>query len=1035
VNLTEFSLKRPHTVLAMVLVVAVLGLAAMFRMATDLFPDMVPPQVAVLTVRPGASAEDMTDAVTRVLEKELSTLAGIVKVSSTTRDEVSSINVEFDYGKPVGEAVLDAQNAIGRVRALLPTDTREPRIYRITDSTRSLMTLAISPLADSAKTLADIRLLAENDLKDALLSLPGIADVEVFGGHAAEVQVRAKRDRLAAQGLTLEDLAGALARQNVAVPAGTIYAGRQELLVTTVGEFADLEDIRALPLRAVARGGLRVGDVAEVNLAEAPSRSQYHGNGRPAIAVNVMRAQGGAAVPAIRAVKDALPRLMAQYPDLRFEITDDQQPLIDLNVRGMRGSLVQAILITVCVILVFLGDRRVAAVVATSIPLSFLGAVLVLQASPYTLNMVTLSGLIIAVGMVVDASVVVLENIHRHWREGGTDSAATVALRGTREIALEISAGMFTTVAVLIPVMATDGYTGQVMRPLNLMVIASLVASLLVALTLVPLLASRTLTRRQPQRNLIRRTFERFDAAIGRMADAYSRLTALALRHRRVTLSLCAVLFVGTMRTIPALIGGELMPAMDTGITLIEFETPTDASPEEAARILAKVESILREAEGVVTLSATLGSEAGTLSFGGGGATAQTGRITVRLVDRTRRAATIWALQDGWRDQLRRVSGIRTLRISEFGATPMSTTKAPLDVIVSGPDARIVSEIGDRCFAALQGLPGLFDLRRSWAFDKAERRVTVDPVLARAHGTTTAAVAESLRMAVSGATVTRLRLDGQLDIPVTVQYAAADIGDERSLTSIYVPTAGGPVPLRALAKVQTRVVAPITTREHLRRTLDITGVNRGPTIKHLAAAARKRLAGLSVPEGYRIEVGGSTTDMALAQRRFGRALLIGLVLLYVLLASMLKSWRHPVTVLSAIPLAVASGLWGLMLFHKPMCQPAMMGFILLGGTVINNAILLLGFVETARAEGMPRDEALVQSVQRRMRPILITTVSTILGLAPLILEQAVGLERMSPLGIVAAVGLLVGTVLTLVVVPTVYAALDSLGARRAAAAP
>ncbi len=1029
-NLTSLSFRWPHTIVALVVAIGALGLVAMFTMSTDLFPDMVPPQVVVMTQRPGASAGDMTDAVTRVLEKELGSLAGVLKVSSITRDEVSSINVEFDYGKPAGEAVQDAQNAVARVRALLPGDVREPLIYRITDATRALMTVAISPAGHSPRSLAEIRLWAENDLRDELLGLPGVAEVEVFGGHSAEVQVRARRDTLKGYGLTLEDLMGALARQNVAIPAGMVYAGRREFQLTTVGEFADLESIRSLPLRSVKDGLLRLGDVAEVELGEAPTRSQYSGNGVPAIAVNIMRSTDAATVPVIRAIKRTLPEIAARHTDLCFDITDDQQPLIDLNVSGMRSSLIEAMIITTIVILVFLGDRRAATVVAASIPASFLAAILVLKVSGYTMNMVTLSGLIIAVGMVVDASVVVLENIYRHWREGPDRDPQEIAARGTGEIALDITAGMLTTVAVLLPEMATDGYTGQMMRPLNLMVIASLVASLLVALTVVPLLAARILSDKPPTNNFIRRAYNRFDRAINKLADAYAALAALALRHRRTTLLLALVLLVATMRIVPGLVGGELMPPMDTGISIIEFETPTDASPEEAARVLGSIEKLVMETEGVISVSAMLGSEMGKLSFGAGGATSQSGRAVVHIVDRTDREESIWQVQDRWRDEIRRLEGVRTLRISEYGATPMSTTKAPLNVVISGPDGQVVSELGDRCMTLLQDVPGLFDLRRSWDFDKIEHRILVDPVLARSHGTSVADVAGSLRNAVQGAPASRMRLQGLLDIPITVQYAAADIDNIDDVASIYVPTADGPLPLRALAEVEEYRTAPIVTRENLRRTLDITGVNRGPTIKHLAEAVQQKLDGLAVPDGYRIEVGGSMSDMAEAQQRFGRALLVGLILLYILLASMLKSWVNPLTVLAAIPLAVASGFWGLLAFGKPMCQPAMMGMILLGGTVINNAILLLGFVETARADGLPRDEALVQSVRQRLRPIMITTVSTILGLSPLIMENAVGLERMSPLGIVAASGLLAGTILTLVVVPTVYAALDELFPRK-----
>ncbi len=1023
-SLTTASLRNPYVAIAGVLIVAALGTFSFLRTPTDLFPNTVPPQVAVITVRPGSSAGDMADKVTRVLEKELNTLTGLIKVSSTTRDEVSSINVEFDYDKSVSEAVLDVQNSIGRVRADLPPGILEPRIYKITDATRPLATLALSPREGSTKSLAQIRLLAENQITDELLSLPGIADIDVFGANKPEVQVRVRRDALAAHRLTLAEVIGALARQNVAAPAGTIYSDQREHLVKVEGEFADLEAIGDLPLRLSGQSLLRLKHVADVSPAVQQPRSIYHGNGKAAIAVNVLRPENGPTVEAIKTLKAHLPQLEAQHPDIVVEITDDQQPLIDVNVAGMKSSLVQAVIITVIVIFIFLADARAAAVVAVSIPLSFLASLMVLTVSPYTLNMVTLSGLIIAVGMVVDASVVVLENIYRHFREGDGD-AMQAARRGTNEIALEITAGMLTTVVVLLPVMFTGGYTQQVMRPLNLMIIATLVASLLSALTVVPLVAAWLLQRRRERKNIIERLFSRADVGVGLLSQFYTGILRRALRHRALTLIIAAIFFGVTMRLVVPLLGGELMPPMDTGVSIIEFDTPTDYSPAASEQVLADVEAMIYRTEGVKMVSAVVGSEPGEISFGGGGSTAQTGRITVHLVDRTRRETTIWDIQERWRQELKTISGVRTSRVNEYGATPMSTTKAPLNIVISGPDSRIISDLADQSLAAMRGLPGLVDVRRSWYFDKVEHIVTVDPALARLYQTSPEEVSAELKTAVNGVPASMMRLQGFLDIPITVQYARSDLDHPHKLGEAYVSSQFGPVPLRAMAEVTTRRDQPFVTRERLRNTIDITAVNRGYTIKQVAAMAAERLADIRPPAGYNIEVAGSIKDMSRAQGSMAKALIVGVVLLYILLMSMFKSFRHPLTVMAAIPLAVAGAMWGLLLFDKPMCQPALMGLILLGGTIVNNSILMLGFILNARREGLAKDEAIVQSVQRRIRPILMTTVSTVLGLTPLVLEMAVGLERMSPLGIAAASGLLLGTFLTMVIIPVVYSVLDS----------
>lgn len=1024
-NITAFSMRNPYVVIALVLVVVALGAFAFFKTPTDLFPNTVPPQVVVITVRPGSDAADVADKITQIIEKELNTLSGLTKVVSTSRDEVSSVNAEFDFRKPIGEAVLDVQNAIGRVRAQLPRDILEPRIYRITDATRPLVTLALSPKPGGTKTLSEIRLLAENQIQDEILTLPGIADVDVFGGHQPEVKVRVDRDRLAANGVSIGEVAAALAKQNVSAPAGTIYSQQKEYLVKTIDEFANLQQIRDLPLRNSNQGLLRISDVADVTLGEVEQRSIYHGNGKPAIAINVLRPDNGPTVSAIQSLKGSLPQLAAQYPDIQFEITDDQQPLIDLNVNGMRGSLWQAVVLTVLVIFVFLADMRAAVVVSVSIPLAFLASLVVLWFSPYTLNMVTLSGMIISVGMVVDASIVVLENIYRHYREMKHPDAALAAREGTSEVALAVTAGMLTTVIVLIPVMFSGGYSQQTMRPLNLMISATLVASLLVALTVVPLMASRLLARPHEHRNFVERLFSRTDKGVGLLSDLYLAILRTALRWRVAALILAAAFFFVTMKVVKPVIGGELMPPMDTAIVMLEFETPTDTAPAEVEKTLDQVERIVYGQPAVESVSSVVGSEPGQTSFGGGGATAQSGKLTIHLTDRTHRKETIWEIQDQWRDALRKLPGVRSFRISEYGATPVSTTRAPLDIIISGPDSTVVSRLADQCLNALQGQAGLVDVRRSWYFDKTEYHVDVDPALARLYQTTPADVAAELKGAVKGMSGSSMRLAGYLDIPITVQYAGRDIGTPAQLSDAYVTTRFGPMPIRAMARVDSQRNQPFITRERLRNTIDITGVNRVYTIGQVAKMTQKRLAGIRPPAGYSIQVAGTMADMKTGSTEMGKALKIGFVLLYILLVAMFRSFGHPITIMAAIPLAIAGALWGLLLFDKPMCKPATMGLILLGGTIVNNSILLLDFILEARKKGIAKDEAILQSVRLRIRPILMTTVSTIVGLTPLVFEMAVGLERMSPLGIVAAVGLLIGTFLTMVIIPVVYSSMDS----------
>ena len=1027
-SMTRTSVNNPYGIIALSLVVVALGLFAFFRTPTDLFPDTAPPQVAVITIQPGASSGDVADKITQLVEKELNTISGLKRIRSTSRDEASVVTAEFLYTKKIGEAVTDVQSVVARVQSQLPSDAMAPRIYRITDATKALLTMALSPKEQSPKTLSTIRLLAENQIMDDFLRVPGVGDVDVFGAHQPEVKIRVDRDKLAAYGIPITQVLTEIAKQNVSAPAGTVYTEGGEYLVRVTGEFSNLDALRALPLKRSEAGRVLLKDVAQVELGVQEPRSGYFGNGKEAIAINVMRPEGGRTVWAIHNVKKELNKLRLRYPDINFEITNDQQPVIDTNVQGMRASVYQAVLLTVLMILIFLADARAAFAISLSIPLAFLSALVVLWFSPYTLNMVTLSGVIIAVGMVVDASIVVLEIIYRKHKEQPDVPVKQVAVEGAEEIFHGVAAGVFTTVVVLVPVMFAGGYTEQTMRPLNMMITSTILASLVAAFTIVPLVAIRVLSRPEPKiLSLITRALSPFSRWMDRRTENVANFAGWLLKHRTVGLLMAIPFIVFTMKVVKPLNGGELMPKMDTGVGIIKFDTPTQYTPDQVKTVTQQVEHMVREtSEGLKWISTKIGSEPGQTSFGGGGETAQAVALTITLENRKHRNASIWDLENRWREGLRKIDGVRTFDVTEYGATPLSTSKAPLDIVVSGPDVKMLDRLADQVMGRLKGVKGLTDVRRSWYIDKPEQLVEVDPDLARFYGVNPADVAQLMKGSIKGAPISSMRLKGSLDIPVRVQYDARQMNRLSDLQDVLLPTPKGPVPLRALATVSSQKSAPFITRETLANTIDITGIPDGMTIAQVGGQVKKKLKGLKLPADYSIQISGSLANMKTGGIEMGNALKIGIVLLYILLVWMYKSFVHPLTIMLSIFVPIAAGVWGLFIFHKPMCKPAMMGMILLAGTVVNNAILLLDFILHARANGMSKDEAIVEAVRLRFRPIVMTAASTALGLSPLVFEMAVGMERMSPLGIVASFGLIMGIFSSTWIYPVIYSLADSL---------
>ncbi|MDF7800069.1 efflux RND transporter permease subunit [Pontiellaceae bacterium B1224] len=1025
-SLTRTSINNPYGVVALALVVVALGLFAFFRTPTDLFPDSAPPQVSVITIEPGASSENVADKITQLVEKELNTISGLKRIRSTSRDEVSAVTAEFLYTKKIGEAVTDVQSAVARIESQLPADIQTPRIYRITDATRALTTLALSPKENSPKNLSMIRLLADNEIMDALLRVSGVGDVDVFGANQPEVQVRVDRDKLAAYGMSIDLVIGEIARQNVAAPAGTVYTEEGEYLVQVKGEFRNLDALNNLPVKRTPSGRVLLRDVATVTLATRETRSGYLGNGKEAIALNVMRPEGGNTMLAIRNVKKELEQLRLRYPDINFEITNDQQPVIDLNVQGMRSSVYQAVLLTIFIILIFLADVRAALAISISIPLAFLSALVVLWFSPYTMNMVTLSGVIIAVGMVVDASIVVLEIIYRKHREQPDVPVKQVAIEGAQEIFHGVSAGVFTTVIVLVPVMFAGGYTEQTMRPLNMMITATILSSLVAAFTIVPLVTIRLMAHPEPKiSKWINRALSPFTRWMDRRTDSVANIAAWLLKHRILALLMAIPFIIFSMRVVKPLNGKELMPPMDTGVGIIQFDTPTHYTPHQVTEVAKQVEAMVREtSEGLQWVSTRIGSEPGQISFGGGGETAQAVMMTITLTDRKQRADSIWVLEERWREGLRKIDGVRTFDVTEYGATPLSTTKAPLDLVISGPDVNVLDTLADQLMERLKGVKGLTDVRRSWYIDKPEQHIVVDPDLARFYGLSPSEVARSLKTAVKGASASTMRLKGSLDIPITVQYAQPQMDQRVDLLDAQLTTPQGPVPLRAMASVSTVNNAPFITREHLSNTIDITGINSGMTIAQVGKQVQSRIKGFKLPADYTVQVSGTLDDMKTGGGEMGHALMIGLVLLYILLVWMYKSFVHPFTIMLSVLIPMAAAMWGMLIFDKPMCKPAIMGLILLAGTVVNNAILLLDYILKARAGGMSKDDAIVQAVRLRFRPIVMTAASTAIGLTPLIFELAVGMERMSPLGIVAAFGLIMGIFSSTWFYPVIYSLVD-----------
>ncbi len=1032
--MVDWILARPRIVGVFVLCTVFVGWLSFETIPLNLFPDTNYPVVSVVTEWPGAAADDVATEVTHPIEVRLSGLDGVRRVTSTSRDQVSAVAVEFEYGKSIDAAATDVANELLRVKGRLPEDVAEPLVLKVTDAARPVMVLAVSAGKGTSLNLAEVRRIADNPLRDALLRIPGVAEVETFGGPKRQIAIDLDRYRLEAFGLTVPAVAKAVRESNLSQPSGLLRRDGARLLLTTESLAKGPTDLERIQVPVPGGEFIQVRDVARVFWDETDPTSLYHGNGRQAVAISLLRSEQGHASEVLKTIDEHLPEVRSQFPNLLIEVADTQGRLIHLTVDNMVNALRDAVIMTLIVLLLFIGDGRAAFITALSIPLTYLLTFAVLKLMDYEFDMVTLTAIIIAVGLLADDAVVVIENIDRRTRELG-EAGLVAAARGTKEILLADAAGTVSTVIVLVPIMYIGGYVEKVLRPLTVTLSVALFASLVVSIVVIPLVASRILGpgRWDPFHRILL-PFKLF--VLNPIKRFYAFTVDWGIRNRLIVLLSFGVLFAVSATLMPTL-GRELMPRMDTGVFVVNFEASPDADSDVMDRVAKDVEAAI-EAEvrdgWLLTTSTVVGAEPAVKSFGAE-RTLSKGQCTVNLVDRFQRDRSVYEICDGIRRRLSAIPELISANVFEFAATPLTSIRGTVDVMISGDDMRVLDDLTKNVMGRMQEVAGLTGVERTWRRTATQVHLDVDPERARIYGLTAKEVILQVAAMVGGVSGGHLRVPEEIAIPIRARLNADQRGSRREIESSEIQTRNGHfVPVRALGK--TRLVASQTLETHqaLLPTTDIVGFRGDIAVTHLHDHVVDALEGLELPRGYELSFEGELKHMTDAFRRLGLSLALGLVLLYFMLVVTFRSYLDPIAIMACLPLAVIGANWGLLLADKHGCLPSFMGMILLMGIVVNNGILLIDFAKVGIAKGRSLDDAIHEAVQLRTRPILMTAASSAVGMVPVAFEWAVGVERLSPLAVVAIGGLIAGTFLTLLAVPVVFHLLES-ARRRLRGAP
>ncbi|NIV94905.1 MMPL family transporter, partial [candidate division KSB1 bacterium] len=699
-------------------------------------------------------------------------------------------------------------------------------------------------------------------------------------------------------------------------------------------------------------------------------------------------------------------------------------------VDNMLSSVGQALLLASVVIFLFLSSIRRGLVVAISMPMSFVLTFAGMKFVNLQLDLVTLTAIILAVGMVVDGSVVVLENITRRYREEKL-TPDEAAMTGASEIQFAVIAGNATTLVVLIPLLFLYGFIGKVFGPLAGTLMIAFLSSLLVALGLVPILTAKVTRDGGKMEVLASKVSYPWNWAMERLRDAYIWLLKHGLRTRWAVFATAGVLFVAGLLLL-RLQGMELLPKLDSGSSFVTVETPSGSSLDETERVMQDVEAVILAEPEVEKVSSQMGFETGMHSFGGGGVQGPTqGYISLTLTPRTERHESIWQIQDRLRENLAKVPGIQTLVVRESGGTARATTAASVEVSIEGPDALVLNQLGDSVLTAVSSIQGITNPYRSWRLDQRNVILTVDEERARELGISPASTAHELVLALDGSIAGVFR--GQLgdDTPIRVRYAKSfrEHEDDALAVRTVSPHGGQVLPFNALARSHEIRVQGLVTRENLEPTLQILAQHQGRPLSFVTSDVREAVSQITLPRGYTIALEGEDKDLAESRSELLRALAIAFLAIYLLLVAQFRSFLHPITVMMSVPLSLIGVSIALWLAGKPVSMPVMVGLILLVGIVVNNAIILIDFIRQRRSAGMHRREAIIGSVETRFRPIMMTSFSTIVGMIPLALEWALGAERFSPLAIAVIGGMTASTFLTTIIIPVLYDAFDDLGKR------
>jgi HAE1 family hydrophobic/amphiphilic exporter-1 len=1015
-RLASLSLGNRALIALITIFAAVFGVVTMSSLKQELIPSIEFPRITVITSMPGASPEVVDKQVSRPLETALNSVEGLESTSSTSRNGVSQISMVFTYGSNLDRARNQIDRAISNAKRTLPEDV-QPQAIAGSLSDFPIVFLAVS----SDKPLSELNTDLQRLSVPRLQKLDGVRGADVTGGASQHILILPRAASLASSGASVQSIRNALTNNGDLVPAGTIEDKGQSLSLQIGSPVDSVAAVKALPLSG-AKGGATIGSVADVSIKDDVRTSITRTNGKETLAVSVTKKPEGDTVAISHAVKDALPQLEAELgSNAKFTPVFDQAPFIEKSIKDLTTEGLLGLGFAVAVILVFLMSVRSTLVTAVSIPLSLLITFIGLSGTGYSLNILTLGALTIAIGRVVDDSIVVIENIKRHLSYG--EPKLTAILTSIREVAGAITASTLTTVAVFLPIAFVGDLAGELFRPFALTVTIALLSSLLVSLTIVPVLAYWFLkpadarsTGAAPQsaRDIEARAHEAEQRSL--LQRGYLPILTKTQKHPVLTL-IAAVLVLGGTAAMTPLLATDLLGRSGENSMTVKQELPAGTSLQNTSTAAQKLEDVLLGIDGIKDVQVTSGNaQAGFTALTSSGASNST--FTVVTEEKANQAK----LQETVRTELAKVSGSGKISVgSQQGGFGTSST---VDITLRAATSADLKKASDSMVRAMDGVPGSSEVTTNLAASQPVVQVRVNRAKAVAAGLNEDQVAGVLASTISPIPAGTVRIEAD-DFPVRVGEGTR-FTSIAAVRAIPLPTARGPVPLSSIAAVDEVDVPVSITSSNGQRTAQVSVTPSGANLGAVSAEVQKRLNSVDLPAGVTAEIGGATTQQADSFRQLGLALLAAIAIVYVIMVAAFKSLIQPLILLVSVPFAATGAVALLLISGVPLGLPSLIGMLMLVGIVVTNAIVLIDLINQYRKPraGKPAmnvADAIFHGARQRLRPILMTALATVFALTPMALGITGGGGFISqPLAIVVIGGLVSSTALTLVLVPVLY---------------